>query len=206
MHPDQDECHTILSHRSRQITIVLEDLYQPHNASSILRTCDAFGVQDLFIINVRNRFQLDPEKSAGMARWVDRHEYFGESATRNCLTELKRAGYTIAATSLRPGCISLDDLQVPEKLALCFGTEEKGLSETAHQLADTFVRIPMFGLTQSFNVSVTVALSLQKLHEALKPSGPKPLSGTEKDALRRQWQQQRQSLEPHREDSLPQSH
>jgi len=193
---DPGHINAVLKKRSRQIVVVLEDLYQPHNASSILRTCDAFGVQDLYIISHRNRFQFAPEKSMGMENWVNRIEFTGESATQTCLTRLKRAGYTIAATSLRPGCVLLDDLAVPGKLALCFGTEEKGLSETAHQLADIFIRIPMFGLTQSFNVSVTVALSLQKLHDSLKPNGPEPLNPEELDTLKKKWLSDRQSSSP----------
>ena len=199
--PEFSGLNPILKKRSRQIAVVLEDIYQPHNASSILRTCDAFGIQDLYIINARNKFQFDPVKSMGMERWVDRHEYDGESATIDCLTNLKKSGYTIAATSLRPGCISLDDLAVPEKLALCFGTEEKGLSDPAHDLADLFIRIPMFGLTQSFNVSVTVALSLQKLHGSLQPKGPLPLAQPEAAALRLRWQRQLQALQDGRTDS-----
>lgn len=178
----------LLERRTRQVVVVLEDLYQPHNASSIIKSCDAFGIQDLYVINRRNRFQFDPAKTQGVEGWIHINEFSGDHATTTCLQQLKQAGYRIAATSLRPGCISIDELPLSGKLALCFGTEEKGLSEEAHRLADVFLRIPMYGLTQSFNVSVTVALSLQKLLSKAGPAGFHPLESAESAALQARWQ------------------
>lgn len=176
-----------LKNRTRQIVIVLEDLYQLHNASSIIKTCDAFGIQDLYIINSRNTFEFDPEKTNGIEHLIDRHVFEGPEATKTCFQVLKGKGYKIAATSLRPGCISVDDLALDGQLALCFGTEERGLSEMAHQMADLYLRIPMYGLTQSFNVSVTVALSLQKLRQKTNGQDFAPLTHEEQADLSQKW-------------------
>lgn len=174
------------SKRTNHIAVAVEDLYQPHNASSIIRSCDAFGVQNLYTINRRNLFQTDPLKSQHLEKFITRHDFFGPNATQKCFSQLKEKGYRIAATSLRPGCIELKDLPVEQPIALCFGTEEKGLSQVAHDLADDFIRIPMFGMTQSFNVSVTVALSLQILTQK-NPTGFAPLVPEETGELLDQW-------------------
>ena len=176
-----------LTSRTQQVVVVLEDLYQHHNASSILRTCDAFGIQEIYVINNRNCFQFDPEKSRGMERYVRRHVFEGPNATQSCFLRLKQMGYLLAATSLRPGCVTVEELPIREKLALCFGTEEKGLSEEAHRLSDCFLRIPMYGMTQSFNVSVTVALSLQALSLATGPQGFSALPPEASEMLKLEW-------------------
>lgn len=157
----------VLAKRTDRLTVVLEDVYQPHNAASVIRSCDYFGVSDLHFICKRNTPRISEEIAKGATDWVRIHRYEtpGADNTRLCLAALKQRGYRIAATTLREGSESIEDLDLDQKLALCFGTEEKGLSEVAHELADVFVYIPMYGFTQSLNVSVSVAISISLLTE-----------------------------------------
>lgn len=151
--------------RNSDIAIVLEDLYQPHNAHAVIRICDGLGIGKIRIVERNNRFRIEQPEIERLAQTFDFKLYptqEGHDPTRACLTALKEQGFHIAATTLRPGCIDLAELKTrspqPSKIAFCFGTEEHGLSQAAHDLADTYLRIPMFGMTQSFNVSVSVAL------------------------------------------------
>ncbi|WDE97000.1 RNA methyltransferase [Lentisphaera profundi] len=147
----------------------MENLYQEHNASAILRNADAFGIQNIHVIENNNDFAANKEISMSAHKWLDIKAWNEESQnnTRNCLKSLKDQGYKICATSLRPDSITIDELPVDQPLALCFGTELTGLSEEAHELADYMVYIPMSGFIQSFNVSVASALSLSTLRNKL---------------------------------------
>ena len=138
---------------------------------------------------------MKEETEQGAARWLTLHHYDepGGGNTGTCLQGLKKRGYRIWATTLREGSIPIGELPLNEKVALCFGTEERGLSEEAHRLADGFVRLPMYGFTQSFNISVSVALALFELTERLR-AGPAnwALAEEEKNALRAEWLKQRE--------------
>ncbi len=173
----------VLVNRTRHLTVVLENIYQPHNASAVLRSCDCFGVQDVHIIEDEHEYRVNPDVAMGATKWLTLHRHgrvdsptspaSPSQTTRTCLQQLKEQGYRIAATTLRENSIPLPELDITPKTALCYGTEELGLSEEAHDMADVFVQIPMFGFTQSFNISVSAALTLydltNKLH-ALPPS------------------------------------
>ncbi len=180
----------VLALRTRFLTIVVEDLYQPHNAAAAIRACECFGVQDLHAIATRQTWRVSEEVVAGADQWVDVHTWDDPEAenTRVCLETLKEQGFSILATSLRPGCIPLSEVPLDQKTALCFGTEKLGLSDLAHDLADGFVRIPMYGFTQSFNISVSTALSLSDLSGRLR-SSPQPwqLTQGDRDHLERRW-------------------
>ncbi len=162
----------VLDHRTRYVTVVLEDIYQPQNASAVVRSCDCFGIQDLYVIENRNIFEVKAGVTLGASKWVDIHRYnrANEDNTVTCLTELKQRGYRlIATTPHRDDCL-LHELPLEGKMALLFGTEELGLSETALSMADEYVRIPMFGFTESFNISVSVAICLYHIISALHQS------------------------------------
>jgi tRNA (guanosine-2'-O-)-methyltransferase len=159
----------VCSQRTEHICLVLENLYQEHNASAILRNADAFGIQNINVIENDNDFTANKEVSMSAHKWLDIHAWNKAKVdnTRECLTSLKERGYKICATSLRPDSITLDELPVSEPIALCFGTELTGLSEVAHELADYITYIPMNGFIQSFNVSVASALSLSHLRNKM---------------------------------------
>jgi len=180
----------VLAWRTRHITVALEDVYQPHNASAVLRSCEIFGVQDVHVVEGTNRFRPNTDVALGSSQWLTLHRYRGEVgvSTTRCLRRLKDLGYRIAATTLQEDGVPLSDLSLDRPLALVFGTEEEGLSQKAHNLADTFLQLPMFGFTQSFNVSVTVALCLHDLTRRLHVSEiPWQLNEAERRDLKLEW-------------------
>lgn len=195
----QQKMAAVLAFRTRYLTVVLEDLYDPRNTSAILRSCDCFGVQEVHAIEKRNAFpQYGGYAAAGAERWVSVHRYNAANGqgTTDCLQELKEAGYFIVATTLRESApaaspkqvVSLHTLPLNQKIALCYGNEEVGLSDEAHHLADAFVQLPMFGFTQSFNISVTVALSLHTLTQRLHQSQLKwRLTEADQIAVELEW-------------------
>ena len=179
-----------LDYRTRHITVVLEDVYQPHNAASIIRSCDNHGIQDLHVLEGRNAFSFEPEATFGAERRITlhRHRVDASDGSRAALQALKDAGYRLVATSLRPGCIDLEELPLDHKVALCFGTELQGLSEEVHDMADIYLRIPMFGMTQSLNVSVSAAICLHRLRARLQETSvPWRLTSEERAALAAAW-------------------
>ncbi len=167
----RNQMDTVISHRTRHVAVVLENIYQPHNAAAAVRSCECFGFQDLHVIEESFNHELNTDVTMGGCKWVSLHHHKKEvGGTVPVLSQLKADGFKIAATSMRPGCVRLEEMDIDEPVALCFGTEEKGLSEDAHDLADMFIQIPSFGFTQSFNVSVSVALSLSSIRNRLEES------------------------------------
>lgn len=163
----RDKMQAVLEHRTRYITIVLEDLFQPHNASAALRTSDIFGVQDVHVVEALNKFKAIPTIAMGASKWVDVHSY---TSITDSIAALKKQGYRIVATIPHTNCYELPTLPLDQKTALVFGSEQTGLSPEALSQADMFVKIPMYGFVESFNVSVSVALCLydvmQRLHKS----------------------------------------
>lgn len=179
----------VLAERTRYLTVALEDIYQAHNASAVVRSCDAFGLQDVHIIENRNPYQLNPGVSLGSEKWCSLLRYHqGPANTAPCLSHLREQGYLLAATTLNKTDVALADLPLDQPVALIFGTELEGISETVFQMADRFVQIPMYGFAESFNISVSAALCLYETTTRLRRSGlPYGLSEAEKQALRLQW-------------------
>lgn len=158
--------------RTRYLTIVLEDIYQPHNASAVLRTCDCFGIQDVHIIENRNKYEVNPDVALGSAKWLSLFKYSGSASnTKECLLSLSDKGYTIVATSPHKDDHTPADIPIDRKLALVFGTELEGLSDDALAMADSFIRIPMFGFTESLNISVSAAIFIHSLALRIRNSG-----------------------------------
>ena len=180
----------VLAWRTRHIAIALEDIYQSHNASAVLRSCDCFGIQDVHIIENRNSFTANSEIDLGSSKWLSLHKYNkrSENNTAECISTLKKKGYRIIATTPHENGIAIDDLDINTKLCLVFGTELEGVTSDVHELADGFARIPMFGFTESFNISVSAALCLNVLIKKLHGSAVNwHLSDDDKDSLRLQW-------------------
>ena len=159
----------VIQNRTRYLTVVLEDIYQPQNASAVLRTADCFGVQDVHIIENRNEYVINPEVALGASKWLTLHRYSeSEDNTLKAIQELKEKGYRIVATMPHSNDVALSDLDMNQKTALFFGTELLGLSEVVQENADVFVRIPMYGFTESYNISVSAALCLQDLSAKMR--------------------------------------
>jgi len=175
----------VLQQRTRHLTVVLENIFQPHNASAVIRSCDCFGVQDLHIIEQKNTFRPNKDIALGANQWVSLHKY---QSSKACIEHLKNNGYQIAALTLKPYSQPLHELDITQKTALCFGMEEHGLSDIMHQHADHFVFIPMHGFTQSFNISVSAAISLYSLTEKLRASTQNwQLNDHEQQTLSLEW-------------------
>ena len=167
----KEKINEIVKHRTRHITVVLEDIFQTQNASAVLRSCDCFGIQDVHIIENRNKYNVNTDVALGSSKWLDLIKYNKkENNTEDCLLELKRKGYKIIATSPNKNDCLIDKLNIQEKFALVFGTELNGLSDIAFKHADGFIKIPMYGFTESFNISVSVAMCLHYLSEKLRKS------------------------------------
>lgn len=160
-----------IQYRTCYLTVVLEDIFLPHNASAVLRTCDCFGVQDIHIIENKNKYKLNPDVALGASKWINLIKHNQEKHnTISCIQSLKKQGYKIAAMTPHRGDIQLDELPLDQKTALMFGTELEGLTDVALGQADTYVRIPMYGFTESLNISVSAAITLFHLTEKLKKS------------------------------------
>ncbi len=148
--------------RTRYVTVVLEDIFQPHNASAAIRSCECFGVQDIHIIENRFAYRINPDVIMGAGKWVNliRYKDPDSNNTTRCLETLKSKGYRLAATVPDKDALPLAQTPLDQKIALMFGTEEEGLSHEALDWADLRITIPMSGFTQSFNLSVSVSLCL----------------------------------------------
>jgi len=163
----------ILSMRTRYISVVLEDIYKSHNASAVLRTCDAFGVQDVHIIENRNQFELSTNVTIGSDKWLSINKYNeSEQNTIETFNRLREQGYRIVATTPHFRSSNLQEFDLGEaKVALVFGSELKGLSEEALNNADEFLYIPMVGFSESLNISVSAAVILNNLSCKLRQLG-----------------------------------
>ena len=148
----------VLNERMHWVTAVTEDLYDPHNISAVLRSCDGFGLQTAHIIEVNNPYRVSPGVAKGAAKWLDieRHQN-----TTDALRALKSRGFAVCCTTPHTDDTTPEDLPIDRPVALVFGSEGPGISEEARAEADYFVRIPMFGFTESYNISVAAALTLQ---------------------------------------------
>lgn len=160
----------VLAERTQYLTIVLENIYQPLNASAVLRSADCFGIQDVHVIENYNEFHPDREVAMGSSRWLNIQRYNKtENNSLNCIKKLKKEGYRIVATSPHINDCNLHDFELSKgKTALFFGTEMEGLTDIVLQEADEHLKIPMYGFTESFNLSVAAAICLQHLSHQLR--------------------------------------
>jgi tRNA (guanosine-2'-O-)-methyltransferase len=158
----------IAAERTKHITVVLENVYQEHNASAVLRSCDCFGIQELHVIEKDNQYKVQRDIALGAGRWVDMYNFNqGNNVTEDCISKLKNKGYQIIATSPHTEK-TVHDLDLLKPMAFVFGTERRGISDEVKNLANDFVKIPMYGFTESFNVSVSVAIVLNSVRALLE--------------------------------------
>jgi tRNA (guanosine-2'-O-)-methyltransferase len=160
----------IAADRTKHITVVLENVFQEHNASAVLRSCDCFGIQQLHVIEKDNQYKVQRDIALGAGRWVDMYNFDkGSDVTKDCLTNLKSKGYKIIATSPHTEK-TINDIDLSQPMAFVFGTERRGISDEVIELSDELVKIPMYGFTESFNISVSVALVLNTIRTRLEES------------------------------------
>lgn len=179
-----------IKNRTRYMTVILEDIYQPHNASAVLRSCDCFGVQDIHIIENENEYNINPDVTKGSTKWLDLYKYNSQkNNTLSTINELKSKGYRIIATSPHANDVNLENFDVSKgKFALMFGSEGPGLSKIALENADEFMKIPMYGFTESFNISVSAAIILHHLSLKLRETNiDYNLTKFEEDEIILEW-------------------
>lgn len=175
----------VLASRTRYLTVALEDVYQLHNASAVIRSCDVFGIQEAHLIEGRYGNRLDKNIAMGAQQWVDIHRY---ETTSQCMEALRSRGYRIVATTPREEAVPLHRFSVLCPTVLFFGTEKEGLSPEVLQEADKAIYIPMSGFTESLNISVAAAIILQQLSTRLRLSDlPWQLSEAEILKKRFEW-------------------
>src|SRR5699024_153144 len=160
----------VLSKRTRYLTVVLEDLYQPHNASAVLRSCDGFGIQDVHISENRSEFRPTKRVTIGSDRWIAQHNYQaeGQKNTQRCYRKLKTQGLKLLATTPQEKERGLNQMTLDKKTALIFGAELNGLTDYAFEEADGYAQIRMQGFSESFNISVSAALCLYDLSTRMR--------------------------------------
>lgn len=175
----------IISQRTNHFTVAMEDVFQMHNTSAVVRTCEVFGVQQAHSIEGRYGKRLDEKIAMGAQKWVDVFRY---DDTQKCIDILREKGYQIVATTPHKDAYLLNDFDISKKSAFFFGTEKEGLSEKVLSQADTYLKIPMVGFTESLNISVAVAIVLQQLTDKLRRSNLKwQLTDEERYNVLEQW-------------------
>jgi len=175
----------VLSERTRHFTVVTEDVYQLHNTSAVMRTCDVFGIQDLHVVEEKVSKRIDKEIAMGAQKWVNFKRYH---SIKECIKNLKSSGYQIIATTPHDNSTMLHQFDVSKKSAFFFGKESDGLSDTVMNAADGFLKIPMYGFTESLNISVSAAIILQSVVSKMKQSDLNwQLSDEEKFEIEIEW-------------------
>ena len=180
----------VLEYRTRYISVVLEEIYQEQNASAVVRTCDCFGIQDVHVIEGKNRFNVNDSIAMGASKWLSIHKYRNDGDDlKECISELKNKNYRIIATVPDPAAVPLEQFDLSKgPVAVMFGTELKGLSPELKEMADEFLYIPMAGFTESFNISVSAGIILHQLSVQLQNSKLDwKLKEDERDELILKW-------------------
>jgi tRNA (guanosine-2'-O-)-methyltransferase len=151
----------VLGKRTRHLCVVLEDLYQAHNASAVMRTCDCLGIQDVHFLEEKNSMKVNDEIAMGSEKWLSIYHHKGEhNVKENLYHFLKNKNYSIVVTTPHQNSHYPENIPLHQPMALIFGTEKEGVSDFWLRRADAFLQIPMFGFTESFNISVSAAIIL----------------------------------------------
>ncbi|WP_339634860.1 RNA methyltransferase [Bizionia echini] len=175
----REKFNRVLSGRTKHFTVATEDVYQLHNTSAVIRSCDVFGIQEVHIVEEVNSKRIDREIAMGAQKWVDlkRHHHVNDA-----IKTLKHDGYQIIATTPHTNDCLLHEFDVTKKSCFFFGRETEGLSQDVLDAADGYLKIPMAGFTESLNISVSAAIILQHVTTKLKQTDI-PWELTENDKL-----------------------
>ena len=158
-----EKIRSVLRRRQVDLTVVLENIHDPHNVSAILRSADAVGIMEVHLIYTTEEFpRIGKKSSASASKWITRRRY---RSVEDCYSTLRGEGFMIYASQLDSSSPSVFDLDLRKKVALVFGNEHSGVSDTAAELVDGHFKIPMYGMIESLNVSVACAVAL---YEALR--------------------------------------
>lgn len=157
----------ILESRTNHFTIAMEDVYQLHNTSAVMRSCEVFGIQELNVVEQKFGKRIDTEIAMGAQKWVDINRF---NSMQNCMDSLREKGYQIIATTPHNDSCMLHEFDVTKRSAIFFGTERDGLSQEVIDQADGYLKIPMVGFTESLNISVSAAIIIQDITNRLRQS------------------------------------
>ena len=157
----------VLQNRTKYFTIAMEDIFQLHNTSAVMRSCEVFGIQELNVIEQKFGKRIDTEIAMGAQKWVD---VFRFNSVQSCMDEMRAKGYQIIATTPHDESCLLHEFDITKPAALFFGTERDGLSQEVLDQADGFLKIPMVGYTESLNISVSAAIIIQDITTRLRQS------------------------------------
>lgn len=157
----------ILESRTNHFTIAMEDVYQLHNTSAVMRSCEVFGIQELNVVEQKFGKRIDTEIAMGAQKWVDINRF---NSMQNCMDSLREKGYKIIATTPHNDSCMLHEFDITKRSAIFFGTEKEGLSQEVIDHADGFLKIPMVGFTESLNISVSAAIIIQDITNRLRQS------------------------------------
>lgn len=181
----------VLLQRTRHVTVIVEDIFQSQNASAVIRTCECMGLQDVHIVENKSQYHFNTRVLKGADKWLDliRHRLKDHNNTESCFKQLRDNGYTIYVADPSDDGISVHDIDPgTNKLALVFGNELRGVSPYALSHADAKIKIPMFGFTESLNISVSVAICLNSVMTKLRSNGNDiGLTTEEKEAIKLIW-------------------
>lgn len=181
----QERFAEVLAWRTKYITVALEDVFQMHNSSAVIRSCEVFGIQEAHLVEARFGKRLDKNIAMGAQQWVDTYSY---SSSKACIESLRERGFKIVATTPHTDAGLLENFRIDSPLALFFGTEKEGLSDSVLREADVKLKIPMVGFTESLNISVSAAIILQSLSSQLRKSKlPWELTEEEKSDIQLSW-------------------
>lgn len=179
----------VINERTKHFTVILEDLYQKHNQSAVVRSCEVFGVQDVHVIENKYISYLSNHVAKGAQKWTDFHYYNTlEQNTQSCIDAVKNAGYQLIVTSPHIDSCTVEQFDFTKKSAFVFGVEKGGVSKQMIDQADGFIHIPMVGFTESLNVSVAAAIILQQVTNKLRNSNINwQLTEVEKLGIKDKW-------------------
>jgi len=190
MTPERTEkLNSVLNRRQPDITIVLENVFDPHNISAVMRTCDAVGVQEIYVLNTRipRHKKWGPRSSSSAAKWLTVHQF--ENAEQ-CFSSLRNRYSTILTTHLSSDAVSLHQIDFTKSIALVFGNEHSGVSEEIRAMADGNFLVPQMGIIQSLNISVACAVTLYEAYRQKNLAGHydnRKLDDARYDELLKEW-------------------
>ena len=184
-----DRLTAVLNKRQPDLTVVLENVFDPHNIAAVMRTCDAVGIQEIYILNnkIPPHKKWSAKSSSSAAKWLTIHQF---TDAKECFAELRKHYKKIFTTHLSTDAVSLHELNLTEPVALVFGNEHSGVSEEIIAMADGNFIIPQVGIIKSLNISVACAVTLyeafRQKNNALHYDKVK-LEGTQLETLRSEW-------------------
>ena len=181
---------SVLKKRQNDLTVVLENVFDPHNISAVMRTCDAVGVQEIFVLNTKlpRHKKWGKRSSSSAEKWLTIHQFDNAS---ECFSSLRSSYPTILTTCLTDDAVSLHEIDFTGSTALVFGNEHDGVSEEIRNMADGNFIIPQVGIIRSLNISVACAVSLYEAYRQKSLAGhyeKQRLAGQQMNELLNKWE------------------